>query len=57
MRRISLGGQLARVTHAAIRDRMREMLDEGSLKGLKAAAPGKEIDALLAAGADGGTDG
>lgn len=57
VRRISLGGQLARVTHAAIRDRMREMLEAGSFKGLKAAAAGSEIDALLAKGAGGGANG
>jgi hypothetical protein len=57
VRRISLGGQLARVTHAVIRDRMREMLEAGSLKGLKAAAVGSEIDALLMRVADGGRNG
>ena len=57
VRRISLGSQLARVTHAAIRDRMREMLEAGSFKGLKAAAAGSEIDALLMKGADGGRNG
>jgi 2-methylisocitrate lyase-like PEP mutase family enzyme len=50
VRRISLGSQIARVTHAAIRDAMRG-LGAGSLAGLKAAASGDEIDALLRQGA------
>lgn len=41
----------ARATHAVIRDRMREMLGQGSFLGLKAGAPAAEIDALLAKGA------
>ncbi len=51
VRRISLGSQVARVTHAVIRDRMREMLGDGSFKGLLGAAPGDEIDAMLVKGA------
>lgn len=51
VRRISLGSQVARATHAVIRDRMREMLGQGSFLGLKAGAPAAEIDALLAKGA------
>ena len=57
VRRISLGSQLARVTHAAIRAAMGEMVDRGRFDVLKAAAPGAEIDALLAAGSNGGQNG
>ena len=51
VRRISLGSQLARVTHAAIRDCMTAMLGTGSLAPLKVAASGDEIDAMLLKGA------
>lgn len=51
VRRISLGSQVARVSHAAIRDCMAAMLGEGSFAPLLAAAPGDEIDRLLAKGA------
>lgn len=51
IRRISLGSMIARATHAVIRDRMREIVGEGRFDGLLAAAPGNEIDALLAKGA------
>lgn len=51
VRRISLGSQLARVTHSAIRDCMNAMMREGSFAPLKAGALGREIDAMLAAGA------
>lgn len=51
VRRISLGSQVARVTHAAIRDCMTGILGEGSFASLKAAAPGDEIDAMLRRGA------
>jgi len=54
VRRISLGSTLARVTHAAIRDCMREIVDEGRFAGLEAAAAGAEIDAMLRSG--GGSD-
>lgn len=50
VRRISLGSQLARVTHAAIRDGMNEIMGKGSFAPLKSAASGSEIDALLVAG-------
>lgn len=50
VRRISLGSQVARVTHAAIRDCMAG-LAEGSFAPLLAAASGEEIDAMLAQGA------
>lgn len=49
VRRISLGSQMARVTHAAIRDGMAAVL-AGDLTPLKAAASGDEIDALLREG-------
>jgi 2-methylisocitrate lyase-like PEP mutase family enzyme len=57
VRRISVGSQVARVTQAAIRDCMTAMLHDGSFAPLKAGAPGPEIDAMLAAGAAGGTHG
>jgi len=57
VRRISLGSQVARLAHAAIRDAVTAMLRDGSFRPLKAGAPGKEIDALLAAGAAGGEHG
>jgi 2-methylisocitrate lyase-like PEP mutase family enzyme len=51
VRRISTGSQIARVTHAAIRDAVTAMLGAGSFAPLKQAASGDEIDALLRAGA------
>lgn len=51
VRRISTGSQIARVTHAAIREAVGAMLDEGSFAPLMRAAPGDEIDALLLRGA------
>ncbi|MGL4279038.1 MAG: isocitrate lyase/PEP mutase family protein [Albidovulum sp.] len=50
VRRISLGSQIARVTHAAIRDSVAAMLGEGSFAPLMAAASGNEIDELLKKG-------
>ncbi len=50
VRRISLGSQVARVTHAAIRDCMTAMVGSGSFEPLIAAASGDEIDALLEEG-------
>jgi 2-methylisocitrate lyase-like PEP mutase family enzyme len=50
VRRISTGSQIARVTHAALRDAVVGLMD-GRLSGLKAAASGDEIDALLLKGA------
>lgn len=50
VRRISLGSQIARLTHAAIKAAMLG-LGEGSLAALKGAASGDEIDALLLRGA------
>ncbi|PHP66393.1 PEP phosphonomutase [Zhengella mangrovi] len=52
VRRISLGSTLARAAQTVIRDRMAEILGEGDFSGLKSAAPGGEIDAMLAKGAD-----
>lgn len=51
VRRISTGSQIARLTHAAIRDATQAMLRDGSFAPLQGAAAGDEIDALLAAGA------
>jgi 2-methylisocitrate lyase-like PEP mutase family enzyme len=48
VRRISTGSQIARLTHAAIRDAGRAMLQDGSFAPLAGTAPGDEIDALLA---------
>jgi 2-methylisocitrate lyase-like PEP mutase family enzyme len=56
VRRISVGGQVARVTHAAIRDCLTAMLQDGSFEPLKAGMPGKQVDQMLAAGAAGGDD-
>ena len=50
VRRISLGSQVARVTHAAIRDCMVAMMGAGSFDPLMAAASGDEVDALLRKG-------
>lgn len=50
VRRISVGSQIARVTHAAIRDLVTAMLGEGSFAPLMAAASGNEIDELLKKG-------
>lgn len=52
VRRISLGSQVARVTHAAIRDCLNDIFQEGSFAALKRAADGDEIDALLRKGAE-----
>lgn len=52
IRRISLGSQVARVAHAAIRDWMTAMMGPGSFAPLMASASGDEIDALLRKGAD-----
>jgi 2-methylisocitrate lyase-like PEP mutase family enzyme len=54
VRRISLGSQVARVTHAAIRDCLAGIYGEGSFAALKRAASGDEIDALLLKGAEHG---
>ncbi len=51
VRRISLGSQIARLTHAAIRDSVSAMLGKGNFAPLLAAASGTEIDAMLRKGA------
>lgn len=47
VRRISTGSQIARLTHAAIRDAGRAMLQDGSFAPLAGTAPGDEIDGML----------
>ncbi len=49
-RRISTGSQIARLTHAAIRDSVDAMLGRGSFAPLTNAASGDDIDALLLKG-------
>lgn len=49
VRRVSLGGQIARLTHATIRDAMWGVL-AGDFTVLKASAAGDEIDAMLREG-------
>lgn len=53
VRRISLGSMISRLTHAAIRDATREMLEAGSFTTLAGAANGTEIDELLLQGSQG----
>jgi 2-methylisocitrate lyase-like PEP mutase family enzyme len=50
VRRISTGSQIARLTHAAIRDATSAMLGQGSFAPLLGTADGDEIDALLLKG-------
>lgn len=45
--RISLGSALARVTHRAIHDIGKELLDDGNFSGLGAAMNGAEVDAMM----------
>lgn len=52
-RRISVGSQVARLTHRAIRDSVREMLDDGSFASFGNSIRGTEVDALLIKGAGG----
>ncbi len=52
VRRISVGAQIARLTHAAIRDATRAMLNEGSFAAFASGASSNEIDTMLARGAD-----
>lgn len=54
VRRISLGSMIARVTHAAIVEQMDAIIGNGDFSKLSAAASGKVIDAMLAAGAQQG---
>lgn len=49
VRRISLGSQVARLTHATIRDAMGALM-AGNLTPFKASASGAEIDAMLVGG-------
>ncbi|MCH8899914.1 MAG: isocitrate lyase/phosphoenolpyruvate mutase family protein [Acidobacteria bacterium] len=53
VRRISVGAQIARLTHAAIRDATRAMLNEGSFAAFVSGASSTDIDAMLTKGADG----
>lgn len=50
VRRISTGSQIARLTHAVLRDSVAAMLDEGSFAPLAGTASGDDIDALLLKG-------
>ena len=50
VRRISTGSQIARLTHAAIRDSVNAMLGQGSFAPLAGTASGDDIDALLLKG-------
>jgi 2-methylisocitrate lyase-like PEP mutase family enzyme len=50
VRRISTGSQIARLTHAAIRDATTAMLGAGSFAPLAGTASGDDIDALLLKG-------
>ena len=50
VRRISTGSQIARLTHAAIRDSVAAMLGQGSFAPLLGTANGDDIDALLLKG-------
>lgn len=50
VRRISTGSQIARLTHAAIRDATTAMLEQGSFAPLAGTANGDDIDALLLKG-------
>jgi 2-methylisocitrate lyase-like PEP mutase family enzyme len=52
VRRISTGSQIARATHAIIRDAVTAMLGQGSFAPLLATASGDDIDALLIKGSD-----
>lgn len=49
--RISLGSALARVTHAALINTAKHILSDGDFSDFLEAAPGSEVDALLAKGA------
>jgi 2-methylisocitrate lyase-like PEP mutase family enzyme len=51
VRRISTGSQIARLTHAAIRDSVTAMIRDGSFAPLAGTASGDAIDALLRQGA------
>ena len=49
-RRISVGSQVARLTHAAIVEATKAMLDEGNFAPFAKSANGRKIDALLEKG-------
>ncbi len=51
IRRISVGGMIARVTHAAIASQMQAIMTEGSFKGFSQAASGSVINKMLSDGA------
>lgn len=51
VRRISTGSQIARATHAVIRDAVAAMLGQGSFAPLAAAMSGDAVDEMLARGA------
>jgi 2-methylisocitrate lyase-like PEP mutase family enzyme len=53
VRRISLGSQIARLTHRAIRDATRDMLVEGKFTNLEYSISGDEVDQLLLSGSKG----
>ncbi len=53
VRRISLGSQIARLTHRAIHDSVSAMLGQGTFAALERAMSGSEVDALLNAGGAG----
>ena len=50
VRRISVGSMIARISHAAIRDSMTGIMEEGNFNRLTGAASGDEIDQLLLRG-------
>jgi 2-methylisocitrate lyase-like PEP mutase family enzyme len=52
VRRISLGSQIARLTHRAIKDATSQMLVEGKFTNLNNAMAGNEVDSLLVAGGE-----
>lgn len=56
VRRISVGSQVARLTHRAIRDATREMLDQGSFDSFRQSMSGGEVDEMLRKGAGGQAD-
>ena len=57
VRRISLGSQISRLTHAAIRDAMHGIVDDGSFAIFDGVMGGGAVNALLARGAEGDTAG
>ncbi|MCG6857313.1 MAG: isocitrate lyase/phosphoenolpyruvate mutase family protein [Salaquimonas sp.] len=54
VRRISVGSQIARLTHAAIRDAMKAMIDNGDFAPFDGGMGGGAVNALLESGANGG---